>query len=63
MATLSKQMNLKSRGGQEEVFVYGDKMRRTVYQDDEGRFFVKVGGETIEVFRNQFSFSTRKEND
>ena len=47
--------------GLEEVHVYGQKTRKTVWRvDGQNQFFVKVNGEFVEVFRLQQGFTTRK---
>jgi hypothetical protein len=51
---------LKSTGSY-DVYVYGDKFVRTVYrQDKDFRFFVKMDGEFLEVYRKGNYFTTRK---
>lgn len=47
--------------GTYDVYVYGDKFVRTVYrQDKDFRFFVKMCGEFVEVYRKGTCFSTSK---
>lgn len=50
---------LKSRG-QEEVFIYGVKYRKAVYFAEElKKFFVKVNGELVEVYKMNMSYTTK----
>lgn len=45
--------------GKERVYIYGEWVTRTVYSiPNEWRFFVKVGGEFIEVYHKSCWFST-----
>ena len=51
-------IKLESRG-KEIVNLYGDVKKRTVYTiPNEWKFFVKVGGEFIEVYHKSCWFST-----
>lgn len=53
-------IKLDSRGV-EQVYLYGEWVRRTVYNvPNEWKFFVKINGEFVEVFHKSYFFSTEK---
>lgn len=51
-------VSLVSRGN-EIVYIYRERTRRTVYQHpDKWKFYVKMNGEFIEVYHKSCYFST-----
>ena len=56
-------INLISRGI-EEVYIYGDAYKRTVYCiPNEWRFYIKVDGKFIRVWHKSSSFSTTPDTE
>ena len=52
---------LESRGQEIVYLADGSEVRRVVYTiPDEWRFFIKHGGELVEVFHKSYYFSVRK---
>lgn len=51
-------LNLVSRG-KEEVYVYGEKYHRTVWElEGQWKFYTRINGEFIEVYHKACWFST-----